>query len=410
MVILSDEKIDIIFNRLLVYVERNFKSFVHKENLLYIKHTLKRVLEDKDKVIEFEEIGRLFAESNILFIESVFVFDFLRKNFIAHLPNDIDLREAKRVERLFDDITNYFSKGYLKNYCIEKIDNINFIEANIIPKEMIEIYSYPLKIHMDYLRRFLYSVVNDEAFIDKDYNSCEFSIWLKKEGKNFIEEEVILKRVIILHKVLHNLISITEDYKKKGLYKEVFFSINEIEDTFLQILTYMLYLNTKALTVEFSKDPLTGALTRRVFYTILKKHIEISELTKLPISIIMADLDFFKKINDTYGHLVGDEALKHFVRVIKENIRKSDYVFRFGGEEFIILLPHTSLKEAVEIAEKIRKSLESKPLVVDGKEIKITASFGVREINLSETIESNIKSADENLYRAKELGRNRVEF
>ncbi|MGC9006590.1 MAG: sensor domain-containing diguanylate cyclase, partial [Sulfurihydrogenibium sp.] len=87
MFILSDQKIDIIFNRLLVYVERNFKSFVQKENLLYIKHTLKRVLEDKDKVIEFEEIGRLFAESNILFMESMFVFDFLRKNFIAHLPN-----------------------------------------------------------------------------------------------------------------------------------------------------------------------------------------------------------------------------------------------------------------------------------------------------------------------------------
>ncbi|MGC9080087.1 GGDEF domain-containing protein [Sulfurihydrogenibium sp.] len=410
MVILSDEKIDIIFNRLLVYVERNFKSFVHKENLLYIKHTLKRVLEDKDKAVEFEEIGHLFAESNILFIESVFVFDFLRKNFIAHLPNDIDLREAKRVERLFEDIINYFSKGYLKNYCIEKIENINFIEENIIPKEMIEVYSHHLKTHIDYLRNFLYSIIDNKTFSVGDYNSCEFSIWLKREGRNFIDEEVMLKKVSILDHVFHNLINITEDYKKKGLYKEVFFSINEIEDTFLQILTYMLYLNTKALTVEFSKDPLTGALTRRVFYTILKKHIDISELTKLPISIIMADLDFFKKINDTYGHLVGDEALKHFVRVIKENIRKSDYVFRFGGEEFIILLPHTSLKEAVEIAEKIRKSLESKPLVVDGKEIKITASFGVRELNLSETIESNIKSADENLYRAKELGRNRVEF
>jgi diguanylate cyclase (GGDEF)-like protein len=122
----------------------------------------------------------------------------------------------------------------------------------------------------------------------------------------------------------------------------------------------------------------------------------------------MADLDYFKKINDTFGHLAGDEALKHFVNIIKRNLRKSDYVFRIGGEEFLILLPNTELKDAAEIVERIRKDLEESPLYYDGKEIKLTASFGLAEVDKNKYISEIIKEADEKLYKAKELGRNRV--
>jgi len=122
----------------------------------------------------------------------------------------------------------------------------------------------------------------------------------------------------------------------------------------------------------------------------------------------MADLDYFKKINDTFGHLAGDEALKHFVKIIKRNLRKSDYVFRIGGEEFLILLPNTELKDAVEIVERIRKNLEENLLHYDGKEIKLTASFGLVEVDKNKYINEIIKEADEKLYKAKELGRNKV--
>lgn len=406
--IFGDEKIDIVFGRLLTYMERNFKSFICKESILEIKFIFKEILIDRSKIEAFEDIGYNFAESNVLFIEAIYMFDFLRKNFIAHLPNNIDLREAKRVERLFEDIINIFSKGYLKSYSKKKIDNLKFIENHILPKEMIFQLSSPLKNHMNYFMEFLQSLIEEKDFSNVTHNSCEFGIWLKSEGKEFIDEEIIYKNVKLLHKNFHNLIDIANSYKKNNFYKELFFIINETENIFLQVMNNFSYLNTKLLSLEFSKDPLTGALTRRGFNKIIQKHFEIAELTGLPISVIITDIDFFKKINDTYGHLAGDEALKHFVKIIKKNLRKSDYVFRFGGEEFVILLPNTSLKEAVELAERIRKSLENTPLIYEGKEIKITASFGVKEVKPDEPVDKIIKEADEKLYKAKESGRNKV--
>jgi diguanylate cyclase (GGDEF)-like protein len=157
-----------------------------------------------------------------------------------------------------------------------------------------------------------------------------------------------------------------------------------------------------------SIDPLTGAFNRRSFETIIQKLLEISQITNTSITLAIADLDFFKKINDTFGHLAGDEAIKHFVNIIKRNLRKSDYVFRIGGEEFLILLPNTELKDAVEIVERIRKDLEENSLHYDGKEIKITASFGLAEVDKEKYINEIIKKADEKLYKAKESGRNKV--
>ncbi len=408
--VFSDEKIDIIFVRLLNYMERNFKSFVCKESILSIKIILKEILEDKNKISEFEEIGYNFAESNVLFVESIHLFDFLRKNFIAHLSNNIDLREAKRFERLFEDIINIFSKGYLKSYSKRKVDILTFIQNHTIPKEMVNQLSKPLKNHIQYFKTFLETLIDEKDFINVSHEDCEFGKWLKLEGKEFVEEDLIYKNLKLLHKNFHNLIEISKSYKEKKLYKEIFFTINELENAVLQIMNTFAYLNTRILSYEFSKDPLTGALTRRGFNKIIQKHFEIAELTGLPMSVIIADIDFFKKINDTYGHLAGDEALKHFVRIIKNNLRKSDYIFRFGGEEFLILLPNTSLEEAVEIAERIRKSLEDDPLTYEGKEIKITASFGVKEVSPNEPIDKIIKEADEKLYKAKESGRNRVIF
>ncbi len=405
-----DEKINIIFERLLNYIERNFKSFVCKESILQIKSIIYQVLEDKKNVESLEEVGYSFAESNVLFVESISIFDFLRKNFIAHLPNHIDLREAKRIERLFEDIINTFSKGYLKSRAKRKIEDLNFIEKHVIPKEMVHQFYDPSIKHIDYFRNFLESFLKDEKFKSTDYNTCEFGVWLKNDGKSLVNDDLIYKNVKTLHKIFHNLIEIAENYKENKLYKELFFTINEIENASLHIINNLSFLNTKLLAYEFSKDPLTGALTRRGFNKIIQKHFEIAEITGLPMSVIITDIDFFKKINDTYGHLAGDEALKHFVKIIKENLRKSDYVFRFGGEEFVILLPNTTLEEAVEIAERIRKSLENSPLIYEGKEIKITASFGVKEVHPDEPIDKIIKEADEKLYKAKESGRNKVVY
>ncbi len=126
----------------------------------------------------------------------------------------------------------------------------------------------------------------------------------------------------------------------------------------------------------------------------------------------MADIDFFKIVNDTYGHLAGDEVLKSFADTLSGGLkRESDWVSRFGGEEFLVCLPGAGIQRASEVAEKLRKAIESKEILFNGNRINITASFGVCSIKpiQGSKIESFIECADKMLYAAKNNGRNRVE-
>jgi len=119
------------------------------------------------------------------------------------------------------------------------------------------------------------------------------------------------------------------------------------------------------------------------------------------------DIDFFKKINDTHGHGVGDEVLRSLVHVVFQNIRQEDLLARWGGEEFMILMPQTALKSAFDLAERLRKNIEKYEFSKVGK---VTVSLGLAEFSSEDDIESFIKWADDALYIAKGNGRNRVEF
>jgi diguanylate cyclase len=130
-----------------------------------------------------------------------------------------------------------------------------------------------------------------------------------------------------------------------------------------------------------------------------------------PLCVIMIDVDHFKRINDGFGHLVGDQLLKHFAALVRHNVKSSDKVARFGGEEFAVVLPATTLEEAYDVAERLRKHFEEKVWVVGRKSERIgsvTASFGVARYAAGETMEELIERADKLLYESKASGRNRV--
>jgi len=153
-------------------------------------------------------------------------------------------------------------------------------------------------------------------------------------------------------------------------------------------------------------DALTGAYNRRYFYEISKKIVSFTKREKTPLSLVMFDIDLFKAINDNYGHDIGDQVLKVFVTKMKNNIRASDVFVRYGGEEFILLLPNTDIEHASVITEKLRKIIEDCDVF---KEIRFTVSAGVSTfINSTDNLEYLIKRADEALYKAKNSGRNRV--
>ncbi len=169
-----------------------------------------------------------------------------------------------------------------------------------------------------------------------------------------------------------------------------------------------------ALTEQVHTDTLTGISNFRHFRQILEQEMERTRRTQQATALIMVDLDFFKKINDTWGHEVGNQALIQTAKLLTQATRKLDTPCRYGGEEFSVILPSTELITAIQVAERLRELLESTPLIVEDQHLTLTASLGVdtyRSLpheSIPESPEDFIKRTDEQLYRAKHEGRNRV--
>lgn len=159
-------------------------------------------------------------------------------------------------------------------------------------------------------------------------------------------------------------------------------------------------------------DPLTELFNRRYINERLPIDLLNATQRKEPLSIILADIDYFKDINDTYGHVTGDEVLKEVAKVLKQNIRrKEDWVARYGGEEFLICLANTDLVSAKKTAERIRSKIENKEFVINGKNINLTCSLGVYMIcgaTDDMSFDQVIELVDKQLYKAKKSGRNVV--
>lgn len=198
------------------------------------------------------------------------------------------------------------------------------------------------------------------------------------------------------------------DFDEIQALSEELLSVNQE----LNNLTRQLNLKNRDLNRALTKietisrtDSLTGLANRRYFNERIAELISRADRKSLPVSLIMTDIDKFKRVNDTFGHDVGDRVLEGYARLMQENTRSEDLVARFGGEEFIILLDLTDTKEALHFAERIRTTLSRTDLMDNGE--FITASFGVSRYIRGEGRDAFIKRADTALYEAKTTGRNR---
>ena len=157
-------------------------------------------------------------------------------------------------------------------------------------------------------------------------------------------------------------------------------------------------------------DPLTGLLNRRAFMTRIKTEITRYSRSKRSFCLLMADIDHFKRINDTYGHDSGDYILKRLSRLMIDSLRLQDVIGRWGGEEFLILLPETDINGASFAAEKLRMVIQNHEFLFHEQQLNITVSFGISVYKDAMTIDQCLKKADDNLYLAKKQGRNRVAY
>jgi diguanylate cyclase (GGDEF)-like protein/PAS domain S-box-containing protein len=208
---------------------------------------------------------------------------------------------------------------------------------------------------------------------------------------------------------VQTLVSFRPEKTKSAKIFSININILSIEEGEVYVATFsdVTELERKSKTFEekASNDALTGIYNKDKFYEILSTEVELAKKYKNDLSVIFFDIDHFKKINDTYGHQAGDNVLQELAGIIKINIRKSDIFSRWGGEEFIVLLPQINLEDTLLVGEKFRKRIQQNKF---SDVRKVTCSFGITTLSANDTVEKLIKRADKALYKAKETGRNRV--
>ena len=160
--------------------------------------------------------------------------------------------------------------------------------------------------------------------------------------------------------------------------------------------------------LDAATDALTGQWNRRALDNILKRQVELQAAANKPFSILMLDIDFFKRINDELGHMVGDDVLRAFAHRLRDCLRPSDFCARFGGEEFVVVLPETSAVAALDVAERIRKVVAQSP-ILEKPRVQATVSIGVATKEQGQSIGELLAAADAAVYLAKNAGRNQVQ-
>ena len=183
--------------------------------------------------------------------------------------------------------------------------------------------------------------------------------------------------------------------------------LNNLEGEVVQRTSQLLSANEQ-LAEAATLDPLTGLLNRRGFTDQSEAEIQRFLRTGREFSIVLGDIDNFKIVNDIHGHACGDHLLESLAKLLRERVREMDDVSRWGGEEFIILLPETNSDGAALLAEKLRASVQERDFDYKGRRLNITMTFGVASFLRGETLDSCIARADTALYQGKERGRNRV--
>lgn len=171
-------------------------------------------------------------------------------------------------------------------------------------------------------------------------------------------------------------------------------------------LTSILIHDHKQLLDLALNDPLTGVLNRRGLTKALPIILSSTEIQRTPLNVISVNIDYFKQVNDSYGHKVGDAVLTEIAKVLQETSRQGDLVARIGGEEFVLILPSLSLDATKDIAERIRHKIESTPIQLPECSIQVTASFGIAAASGRVNFDALLKEADKMLYQAKNNGRN----
>ena len=293
--------------------------------------------------------------------------------------NEQLLNDIHSLQKENTDISPKIILEFFKKYVADK-------QMLLAEKKIVEF--------QEILKEMIKNLGNSSSMMDNKGNSLE--AYAKKLGQTTSMESISV--------IAKNIVSETKSMVASSLALK-----KQMDATALEINSLKKELEGIKQTAK--TDMLTGLLNRKAFDESLSEALSQSEHQKNSLSIIFADIDHFKRLNDTFGHLIGDKVLKILSRLLKNHIKGKDHAARFGGEEFILILPDTPLEGAFVLAEQIRVSIQTLKWTNKGSDKSIgsiTVSLGVAQYNPGETKESLIGRADTAMYLAKEKGRNKT--
>lgn len=359
----------------------------------YISYTLERfsllnkITEEQALLLEYSIQNSIFLDISLDLASTLDPVNVLRKTF----DRFIEIIDYTTISILLYDELERNYQLIIQPACKLPQKYLDYIKQNII-----DIFSeYPSAVaiinNKNLIVEILHPQFTKKARI-KDYSKLKY-----------------LYLPFIVDKKIIGMIHLTR-YTSKPFSSKELMTTSQFTGIFItSIKNAFIHRKTEKLAYT---DPLTGLYNHRYFQESLEDEVLRSKRYNKPLSLILIDVDYFKKFNDTYGHLVGDKVLVHCANIFKTTTReKIDIVARYGGEEFAITLPETKLEGAISLSERIRTTIEKTPIENNGKEIFITVSLGVASTsvtNINNKMEL-ILAADKALYKAKMHGRNRTE-
>ncbi len=406
-----------------------FERFPEFESLKSLRDTKIKHLEEENL---FEIIQPIFFEEELL----GFLIVYLDYSYYQDIVKDkvvLSIFSALLVIAVIFVVVRYADRQFSKRIstAIDMLDSIGKGNFNLPdpPRdggELADLYRH-IKLTSEHLKESLIS----KSFYEKVINSLvEGLIVLDPQG-GILEINASFCRIVgsdcrdirgknlndVFPELMRKLKKATKSGKNRerfscsrtGEEKHYLLFISRHEDIIIVTLnevTQMVEYERK-LTEMSLTDHLTGLKNRRAVEDILSMEMEIARRYERPLCFALIDVDHFKKVNDTYGHDVGDEVLKKLARILKEDLRSPDVLGRWGGEEFALILPETDIKGAEVLCERLREAVEKTTF---DKVNKITISIGLTQFKKEDTMNSLVKRADEALYEAKAKGRNRVEI
>jgi len=388
--------------------EADFKRLKEAQRINFIES----VGDDKDAFfLRYKSLGRFHFEKGLSYVEYYDAFNMLRRLLTEEAEESGGIEDARTVREAIETYIKSAINASAAGYLDETLENDRITLLRQISQQFDIV---AIKEHLQWVLDVIDDIrqMNARPSVKFDEERCNCGRWLNSsEFEKFFEDPLVRQEIMQKHHDIHMVTrNIYRSIEREDYHKIFIDYINMVRQSMYLYQELNFNVTQQSLIEDVSKDALTGLLNRRYLNEVLKSEVHLHALSGGAFTVVMFDLDYFKTVNDTCGHQAGDDVIVTFAGLLTRHLRKTDNIFRYGGEEFLVILPGTTAEEAFTLCEKIRSDFAKLTWSGCLEKMPITVSIGISQYTdaLKDNPRRVIFDADKNLYRAKALGRNQT--